>query len=180
MQLPRRDCELWGLWLCCCLAVSLGTTKQDHCSHTRTSFIATDRQSDRKKKKRQSARSRRTQQATQICGLVPRAQLGEMPPRRTSPPKTRKNISHEPIVTADDAQLDKGGGRGGAGGSSLVRAATVVTVRVPRFLKHPSGHTVYACCVEMPPTRQVRVSYTMGVQSREKSTANFRHVRTST
>lgn len=134
--------------------------KQEHCSHTRASFTVTDRQSDRQKKERQFTRSRRTQQATEICALVPGAQLGEMPPRRTSPPKTRKNISHEPIATADDAQLDKGGGRGGAGGPSLARTATVVTVRVPRFLKHPSGHTVYACCVEMPPTRQVRVSYT--------------------
>lgn len=79
-----------------------------------------------------------------------------MPPRRSSPPKTRKHILGEPIVTADDAQLGKGGGRGGAGGASLERTATVVTVRVPRFVKHPSGHTVYACCVEMPHTRQVR------------------------
>lgn len=50
------------------------------------------------------------------------------------------------MITGDET---KGGGALGGKG------AMVVTVRVPRFLKHPSGHTVYVCCVEMPHTRQV-------------------------
>lgn len=33
-----------------------------------------------------------------------------------------------------------------------------VAARVSRFLKHPSGHTVYECEVELPSSRQVSVS----------------------
>lgn len=68
---------------------------------------------------------------------------------------------------------DPKGGRRGAGGAALGRKeATVVTVRVPRFLKHPSGHTVYACCVEMPHTRQVR--YDVSNVEHQQQTRNIR------
>lgn len=35
--------------------------------------------------------------------------------------------------------------------------APAVMVNIPRFLKHPSGHTVYEIDIDMPKTRQVRV-----------------------
>lgn len=37
-----------------------------------------------------------------------------------------------------------------------------VEVKVSRFAKHPSGHTVYECVVELPQTRQVRLSVLSG------------------
>lgn len=39
--------------------------------------------------------------------------------------------------------------------------APAVMVNVPRFLKHPSGHTVYEVDIDTPKTRQVTV--VMGV-----------------
>lgn len=42
------------------------------------------------------------------------------------------------------------------GDSALNVGMQQVIVEVLHFLKHPAGHTVYECRVEIPPTRQVR------------------------
>lgn len=54
------------------------------------------------------------------------------------------------VVARDRHAGDAAVGGGGGG-------APAVMVNVPRFLKHPSGHTVYEVDIDMPKTRQVRV-----------------------
>lgn len=56
---------------------------------------------------------------------------------------------------AENKRARNSSNRSVAASSPIELEMPVVEVKVTRFAKHPSGHTVYECVIEVPQTRQV-------------------------